>query len=293
MNSKRGMFMLDLLELEQFVAFADLGTLSKAAEKLHISQPTITRTMKKVENDFGVPLFLRGKNKIELNETGKQAAELSRSLIAAAKNTVEQVQTYHSRLNTIAVESCAPAPLWSLLPLLSSNFPEQTVSSRLSELSIIVNNITSGDSDIGILPHSVDIDDIVCIPTIKESLSICVPLNNELAKRKVISFDELNGFNCLLRSQIGFWTELCYEKMPASKFLVQPDEFSLKELIEKSTLPCFTTDLVTDRSNLLKERAIIPITDPEATVTYYFVCRKEKKKYIEIAKQMESHKILL
>lgn len=37
--------MLDLSELEQFVVFADCGTLSKAAEQLHISQPTITRTM--------------------------------------------------------------------------------------------------------------------------------------------------------------------------------------------------------------------------------------------------------
>lgn len=64
--------MLDLNELEQFVQFADNKTLSKTAEKMHISQPTLTRTMKSVEEKFGVELFVRGKNKIELNETGKR-----------------------------------------------------------------------------------------------------------------------------------------------------------------------------------------------------------------------------
>lgn len=67
--------MLDLLELEQLIAFADCGTLSKASEQLHISQPTLTRTMKHVEEAFAVPLFVRGKNKIALNETGMQAVE--------------------------------------------------------------------------------------------------------------------------------------------------------------------------------------------------------------------------
>lgn len=55
--------MLNLLELEQLAAFADWGTLSKAAEQLHISQPTITRTMQHLEEEFGVPLFSRSKTK--------------------------------------------------------------------------------------------------------------------------------------------------------------------------------------------------------------------------------------
>ena len=60
--------MLDLSDLYQFVTYADCGTLSAAAEKLHISQPTLTRTMHDVEDAFGVPLFHRGKNRIELTD---------------------------------------------------------------------------------------------------------------------------------------------------------------------------------------------------------------------------------
>ena len=50
--------MFTLEELEQFAAFAESGTLSQAAEKLHISQPTITRTMQHLEESFKVPLFV-------------------------------------------------------------------------------------------------------------------------------------------------------------------------------------------------------------------------------------------
>ena len=188
--------MLNLLELEQLIAFADFGTLSKAAEELHISQPTITRTMKHLETEFGVPLFVRGKNKIELNETGLKAVECARSLLTAAQNTVQQIQTYHAKLHTLTVEACAPAPLWSLLPLLSSRFPEQTISSKLSELSAIINNVASGICEIGIIPYPIAIDELVCIPIIQENLSVCIPLNHELASRKNLTFEDLNGFKC-------------------------------------------------------------------------------------------------
>ena len=58
--------MIDLYELSQFAAFADLGTLSRVAEEFHISTPSVTRSMQHIEESFAVSLFTRGKNKIEL-----------------------------------------------------------------------------------------------------------------------------------------------------------------------------------------------------------------------------------
>ena len=84
--------MLNLLELEQLVAFADCGRLSKAAEKLNISQPTITRTIQHLEEEFGVPLFDRGKNHIALNETGQRAVEHARALLKSADQAVKDIR---------------------------------------------------------------------------------------------------------------------------------------------------------------------------------------------------------
>lgn len=177
--------MLNLLDLEQLVAFADYGRLSKAAEHLNISQPTITRTMQRLEEEFGVPLFERSKNRLSMNETGWKAVEHARQLLKDAKHTE-------------------------------------------------------------------------------------------------LSFSELNGHNFLLASRLGFWEDLCHEKMPASRFLVQTDFFALQELIQESSLPCFVTNLSNDRIETLKKRVEIPISDPEARITYYLTFRRKNKTYADI-----------
>lgn len=263
--------MLNLLELEQLAAFADQGTLSKAAEVLHISQPTITRTMQHLEEEFGVPLFSRSKNKIQLNDTGKKAVEYARSLLADAREAVVQVRAFDKRLHTITVQSCAPAPLWSLLPILSSDFPGRTISSTLSEKGEIIRKVAEGDCELGILPWPVELEGMGCVPLLEEKLSVCVPKEHHLAHCKSLTFEELNGFNCLLLSQIGFWDKLCREKMPASRFLVQTDPFEFTELVRHSSLLCFTTDLARDSQELYRKRNKIPVTDPEANVTYYLL----------------------
>ncbi|WP_418127450.1 LysR family transcriptional regulator [Streptococcus parasuis] len=71
--------MLQLQQLEQLIAFADQGTLSKAAEVLLISQPSLTRNMQSLEDDLGVQLFQRSKNKLILTETGKYTVQQARN----------------------------------------------------------------------------------------------------------------------------------------------------------------------------------------------------------------------
>lgn len=107
---------------------------------------------------------------------------------------------------------------------------------------------------------------------IREQLSVCVPYSHALAKYDQLSFADLNGFNCLVRDDIGFWEKLCYEKMPASRFLIQTNEFEMEELIRTSTLLCFTTNCAEDRDDLYQGRKIIPLTD--ADVTYHLISRK-------------------
>ena len=64
-----------------------------------------------------------------------------------------------------------------------------------------------------------------------------------------------------------------------SRFLIQTDDFALRELIRTSTLLCFTTNLAGDMADILTKRVIIPVADAEADVTYYMVCQKQKKAY--------------
>lgn len=255
--------MLDLYELRQLVAFADCGTLSRVAEDFHLSTPSITRSMQHLEDAFGVPLFVRGKNKIELNETGKTAVEAARKLLQEAEQAVRQVQEFDARQHTIIIKSCAPAPLWELQRELNTKQPGMTLSSAICQNDEALAAWRDGSCDIAILPFPVD----DAKPFMKENLFVCVPPDHELAKHETLTFADINGFNFLLRTELGFWDTLCREKMPASKFLVQPDADVFGELVRASSLPCFTTDY----GNLkdYPERVNIPLTDDEAHVTFY------------------------
>ena len=257
--------MLDLNELKQLILFSEMNTLTDVAQACHISTPSVTRSMKHLEETFEVSLFIRGKNRIELNETGMAAVEAARSILAEHDKQLQIVRDFDRSRKTITVLSCAPAPLWDLLPRLSSQNPDKIVSSQLAEPEAIISAYENGTCTYAILPFPYK--DFV--PCLTEQLYISVKKGHDLAGRKTISFQEINGFNFLLRSEIGFWDKLCRQKMPASRFLLQTDDFEFWELARTSSLPCFSTDISAKRGLSPEDRLLIPISDKAATVTFY------------------------
>ena len=256
--------MIDLYELSQLTAFADLGTLSQVAEKYHISTPSVTRSMQHLEDDFGVALFSRGKNKIELNATGMVAVECARKLLREAEQMIQQVRDFDQRQRTIVVKSCAPAPLWELLPKLNAQYPNMTISSAICQSEDVLSAWNNAQCDIAILPFPMGNAETF----MKENLYVCVPPEHALAKHKSLTFADINGFNFLLRTELGFWDTLCRKKMPASKFLVQMDSSVFDELVRASSLPCFTTDYGQLQGEY-PERVNIPLEDEDAHITFY------------------------
>ncbi len=269
--------MLDLNELQQLVAFSDMGTLSKVADSFHISTPSITRSMQNLEESFGVPLFTRSKNKIELNETGKFAVEHAKRLLYESEQTLKHVREFDQRQRTIIIKSCAPAPLWTLMHRLNEKYPGMTISSSICQNEEVSSSWADGSCDIAILPFPLHDEHGEIREFMRENLFVCVPPDHELAKHDELTFSQINGFNFLLRSELGFWDTLCRRKMPASKFLVQPDEFTFNELVSCSSLPCFVTDYISDIQGSYPNRITIPLTDDEAKVSFYVICAIGKK----------------
>ena len=66
---------MDLLKLRYFYTVAELEHVTKAAEKLHVAQPAITKTVKLLENELGVPLFSRVGRGVKLTDYGKMLKE--------------------------------------------------------------------------------------------------------------------------------------------------------------------------------------------------------------------------
>lgn len=271
---------MELYALKQFVTFADTGTLSEAAEILHLSQPALSRNMKKLENDLGIPLFERKKNKLKLNKNGEYVLKMARQLLTDVDALVANAREYDRKSHTISLGICAPAPIWTLAPLIANIYPHMSLQTETYPENQLFAGLADNTYQL-ITTHTQPTDDQFYYQKCgSETLMFALPHGHKFVKRKKLSFADMNGENMLLMPDIGFWN-FVRDKMPDSHFLTQSDRFSFNELVQASSLPSFVTDLSEKARITLPGRICIPISDPETTVTYYLICRKERKQQFE------------
>lgn len=268
--------MVDYNLLKQFVTFYRTGTLSEAAEKLHISQSTLTRSMQKLESTFEVQLFTRTKNSIALNETGLLAAQDAEMLLHQTDQMLRRARDFDRANRTILIGACTPIHVPELIRRISQQHPESTISSETKKISQLLEGVKSGTYQLVLLPFCPEDAELACVNFGEEHLSFLLPKRHRFARRKSLSVAEMNGENMLLFQEIGFWHDLVLEKMPDSRFLMQTERYTFMELIENSSMPVFTTDAIKGLAQL-HDRVPVPITDPEFNVTYYLVCKQENK----------------
>ena len=258
----------EIYQLEQLLAFAACGTLSGAAERLHLSQHALSRSMQRLEAELQVPLFDRQKNKINLNETGRMAVEYARQIMGQCQDMIRRVQAFDRSQRTILIGSCAPAPLWEIAPALTNLYPERTISSELRENAVLLQGLRDGVYQLIILPYPAEEPGIACVKYGEEHLFFSLPPAHPLSGSKGLYMRDLNGETMLLRSHLGFWRELTDRKMPDTRFLEQ-DDVAFEELVKSSALPSFSTDIALSRLGNTANRINVPVLDEEANVTYY------------------------
>ena len=264
--------MFELYQLEQLLAVAACGTLSNAAEQLHISQPALSRSMQRLEAELQVSLFTRQKNKIELNENGRMAVDYARKIMEQSQDMISRIQAFDRSQRTILFGACAPAPLWEIPALLSDLYPEMTISSEIRENDVLLQGLRNDVYQLIVLPFPVDEPGMICAKYGEEHLFFSLPPAHPLSGSKALYMKDLNGETMLLRNRLGFWRELTVRKMPDTRFLEQED-VAFDELVKFSALPSFATDLWLNREGNHVNRVNIPILDEEANVSYYCLCK--------------------
>ena len=83
---------MELRHLRYFVAVAEILNFTKAAGKLHLAQPSLTRQIQNLEDEIGVRLLNRSKSQVALTEEGRSFLVDARRLLALAAESVESVQ---------------------------------------------------------------------------------------------------------------------------------------------------------------------------------------------------------
>ncbi|MCM1299691.1 MAG: substrate-binding domain-containing protein, partial [[Eubacterium] siraeum] len=206
---------------------------------------------------------------------------------------IERVRAFDKAAHTILVGSCAPAPLWSLIPILSGLYPDLSVASEIKECEQLTDGLREGVYQIVILPEKIDDPEWEIIPCGEERLFFSLPKSHKFAKKKGLYMKDLDGENMLLFSEIGFWHELHTKNMPNSKFLLQNERFNFDELVSSSILPSFVTDVALEHSSpdVYANRVNVPILDEEAKVTYYCCyLKKNSWKMRDFAREIKRFK---
>lgn len=267
--------------LEQLIYFKKYGTLADVADKLLITQPTVTRGMQKLEDKLCVKLFKRSVNKLTLTKTGELAAEEAKKLLEAEDNFIKKIQQFEKDNSILNISCTEPGPRY-ILP--SINFTQKcSLSTKNIETVNVIDSLLNFDYDFIISSEEIHTDDVESLYIGTEQLLVNIDAHSIDNTKKQISFDELNSMSFIVLDNIGIWSNIIKENIPHAKFLYQKDYESFSEILANSNFPYFSTNFVSSNAaNQIQRRIPLIITDDNARLDFYVVYLKQNKKKLSI-----------
>ena len=153
---------MEIRVLRYFLAVAREESITKAAELLHLTQPTLSRQLAKLEEDFGVQLFLRGKKGITLTEEGLLLRRRAEEIVELADKTESELSAHEEMVaGEITIGSGELAAV-QILPKIFQSFkekyPQVIFDLYTGNADQIKQRLDNGLTDIGILLEPVEIE---------------------------------------------------------------------------------------------------------------------------------------
>lgn len=183
---------MELRVLRYFLAVAEEGNITWAAQLLRISQPTLSRQLKQLEEELGVTLFERGSHTITLTEEGRLLRERAQTIISLADKTEFELKQSGNDLSGEIAVGCGEVRGMTLLSQRMAAFRERHPNVRFRVTSttsdIIQEQIEQGLMDFGLLTDPVDVSQYEFLRTgITEHWVALVSQNHPLAERESLT----------------------------------------------------------------------------------------------------------
>ncbi|MDI3310001.1 MAG: LysR family transcriptional regulator [Thermoanaerobacterium sp.] len=184
---------MELLQLKYFQVVAKLENVTRAAEELHVAQPSLSKTIARLESDVGVPLFERQGKRLKLNQFGK-------IFLKRVERILKELEEGKREIRDLAGLECGSVTVGAttsrLLPNLFSKYLKYNpnVKFRLFQVSHqleIEERLMNGEFDLCISSMPINKIEIHCEPLINEEIFLAVPPGHRLAKLKNIQLSEI------------------------------------------------------------------------------------------------------
>lgn len=147
--------MFDLRALRYFLAVAQQGNITRAAEQLHLTQPTLSRQLQDLEEQLGVALFRRGKRHTELTAAGWQLKDRAYEILEMARRTQEDLSSKAEDPAGEIVIGCgetrAMRPLTAAFSQLQASYPKLRVRLISGDEDLVSEQLAAGILDFGVL----------------------------------------------------------------------------------------------------------------------------------------------
>lgn len=195
---------MTLQELKYVVAVAETRNFRRAAERVFVSQPSLSASVKKLENELGVRLFERGPREVLLTEAGEQVVAQARRVLDEAARVREVARHGRDPLRGVlrlgVIHTIAPYLLPGLVLALRGAAPAMPLEIEENMTASLDQMLRGGLMDVAILALPYEAPGVEVLPLYDEVFRVVVPARHPWARRRAVKAEELAGENLLLLS---------------------------------------------------------------------------------------------
>lgn len=200
---------MDLHHLEYIVEIAREENLSKAAERLHVSQPTLSIFLGKLERELGLSLFSRRGNMLSITEAGKRYAETCEEILALRDRLYKELYREKGETLRIGVVSSSAAVFSRVIREFKKQYPYLTIRPVVEKSQAICEALEEGSIDLGCVT-SYDEDwrrrfgRLKCSVMKEYELMLCIAKNNPVYQKLDLSEGVLQekDYGCLEEAEL-------------------------------------------------------------------------------------------
>lgn len=210
---------MTLTELRYIVTLAREQHFGQAAERCHVSQPTLSIAVKKLEQELGVELFERSKNRVSPTPTGETVIAQAQKVIEEASRIQDIADAGKDQLNSPlrvgAIFTIGPYLFPQFIPKLRELAPQMPLVVEESYTATLRRRLRNGDLDVIIIALPFTEPDVVTQPLYDEPFVVLLPELHPLAGRKTLKPGDIEKENILMLGEGHCFRDQVLEVMPS------------------------------------------------------------------------------
>ena len=193
---------MNLRDLEYLVALAESRHFGRAAERCHVSQPTLSAQLRKLEEFLGVALVERRPRRLALTAAGEAVVERARRMLRDADDIRSLARASQDplagSLKVGLIPTLGPYLLPRVAPRIAKALPKLSMLLHEYQTAPLVERTLAGELDLAILALPADTKGLVTRPLFDESFLVAMPAKHRLAAKKQVRAADLEDEKLLL-----------------------------------------------------------------------------------------------